>query len=487
LESFAPGVAEALAFYVYLLIDPADGSIFYVGKGTGNRCFQHLRMARLVPAAQADGFPKLAKIRAIEARPSQVRIDVLRHGMDEKTAFAVEQAAIDLVGGAELTNVVAGHDATALGHMSAADINAIYGASPVEIAPEHRCILIRINQLYKHGIDDKKLYEATRQWWRVGPWARNIGSPDSPAWAMAVYQGVVRAVYKIDSWEPAGREDIAQDHKRATRWRFTGARDKTLEQRYVNGSVTSYMPAAAQNPITYVPPRVCAEPRPRKVDEELSVSADPIRPRRLLPAGHHHRALCRVVLVVGVLVLLTAAILGVGGTFPTAMVLVRVSTAGPQLVRISLGSLVLVIACSAAAWILVLAGLYFANWRVRVPGLVLLLIGAFSERRVLPQVSIFGTTLGIVALAGILVLGALTVTVDFWVQRRAAKINLRTPGWTCAIAIAVILLVSTAYIGQATTPGTFTLGSVPEIEVMYIIILVLIPTYLLTASAPAIP
>jgi hypothetical protein len=255
LDGFAPGVVEAIGFYVYLLIDPSDRSIFYIGKGTGNRCFQHCGAARMATADQIDGFPKLARIRAIEARHEQVGIDILRHGMSEETAFAVEQAAIDLIGSTKLTNLVAGHGAAALGRMSVADINAIYGATPVHIDPEHRCILIRINQLYRRGLDDAELYEATRQWWHVGRWARNLAGPDSPEWAMAVYRGVVRAVYKIESWEPAGQQDIAQDPKRVGRWRFVGTRDKVLEKRYVNGSVTAYMSAAAQNPITYVPPR----------------------------------------------------------------------------------------------------------------------------------------------------------------------------------------------------------------------------------------
>jgi len=269
-EGFAPAVAEALGFYVYLLIDPADGSVFYVGKGTGNRCFAHLRAARLVPDAETADFAKLAKIRAIEARGDQVRIDILRHGMDEPTAFAVEQASINLLEGSGLTNIAAGHDAQTLGRMSVAEVNALYGASPVQIAAEDRCILIRINRLYRRGIDDEALYEATRKWWRVASWARKVGSAGAPTFAMAVYRGVVRAVYRIESWDPVDPQDIPEDDpQRAGRWRFTGVRDASVEERYLNRSVAAYMPAAARNPITYVPPR----PRrrsPRSVKEGAS-------------------------------------------------------------------------------------------------------------------------------------------------------------------------------------------------------------------------
>jgi hypothetical protein len=34
-NAFVPGVTEKLAFYVYLLIDPRNGQVFYVGKAQG--------------------------------------------------------------------------------------------------------------------------------------------------------------------------------------------------------------------------------------------------------------------------------------------------------------------------------------------------------------------------------------------------------------------------------------------------------------------
>jgi uncharacterized protein len=41
-----PGVVEKLGYYVYLLVDPQTDRVFYVGKGTGGRCFSHVREAR---------------------------------------------------------------------------------------------------------------------------------------------------------------------------------------------------------------------------------------------------------------------------------------------------------------------------------------------------------------------------------------------------------------------------------------------------------
>ena len=39
--TFTPFVEEQLGSYVYLLTDPRNGEIFYVGKGLGNRVFAH--------------------------------------------------------------------------------------------------------------------------------------------------------------------------------------------------------------------------------------------------------------------------------------------------------------------------------------------------------------------------------------------------------------------------------------------------------------
>ncbi len=44
--AFPPGVAAKLGWYVYLLVPPGSGLPFYVGRGRGDRCFQHVRAAR---------------------------------------------------------------------------------------------------------------------------------------------------------------------------------------------------------------------------------------------------------------------------------------------------------------------------------------------------------------------------------------------------------------------------------------------------------
>ena len=97
----AKNLFKNLKYYVYALcrIDSKGDSIpFYIGKGVGDRCLQHLK---------EEGTSKAEKISksSIEKR---FTIDILRHGLDEKTAKIVEATCIDLVNVDGLENKVRG-------------------------------------------------------------------------------------------------------------------------------------------------------------------------------------------------------------------------------------------------------------------------------------------------------------------------------------------------------------------------------------------
>jgi len=244
-----------IGFYVYLLIDPSDKAVFYVGKGTGHRCFAHVVEARKTRADVVGDYQKLARIREIEATGATVRIDILRHGLSEREALLVESTAIDLV--ENLTNRVFGHDAAERGRMSVSDISALYGAAPVEIDPKHCVVLIRINRNFARGMTDDALYEATRKWWKVADAKRQLGTSSAPQWAMAVYGGIVRAVYRIDAWERPIEAEIGRDPIAFGRWGFRGMRDSEMESLYLHRDISSYLRGsetgiASQNPIRYV-------------------------------------------------------------------------------------------------------------------------------------------------------------------------------------------------------------------------------------------
>jgi hypothetical protein len=233
-EKFPQSVLERIGFYVYALRDPRDRSVFYIGKGTGNRVFQH------AAAAVASPLPsdKLDRIREIRSKDMDVVYEIIRHGMTEDQALAVESALIDWTDG--LTNEVAGHGASRQGRMTVPDIIAQYAAEPVTLSEP--CILVIVNRLFERNMSPDELYEATR-----GNWV--IGTRRSKAqYALAVFRGIVRAAYRIEKWEPATA--LEPDQKQRSRWRFTGEVARNLNH-LVSGDVTRYLGKASQNPIRY--------------------------------------------------------------------------------------------------------------------------------------------------------------------------------------------------------------------------------------------
>jgi hypothetical protein len=179
-----PEVAHRLGYYVYLYIDPRNEQPFYVGKGQGGRALSHLS-----EEAESRKCARIAELRAVGKEP---RIDILAHGLrDEETAFRIEAAVIDLFGLDALTNEVRGWRSLEVGRIPLAELTMYYAATPVAV--EVPALLIRINRLYRHNMTALELYEATRGVWILG--ARCTKAQ----FAFAVFEGVVREVYEIES------------------------------------------------------------------------------------------------------------------------------------------------------------------------------------------------------------------------------------------------------------------------------------------------
>lgn len=231
IPSFSPSVVEALGFYVYLLADPNTNEIFYVGKGQGNRIFEHLHEATVSGAS----YEKLDIIRQIHAGGKEVHCIVHRHGLTEKEAFEVEASLIDFIGLPKLSNRVGGHSLDDRGHMTVREAIARYDAPLAKVTEPS--ILIIINKLYRRGMTEQELYEITRKSWKIAPLRRN------PKYAFAVFNGIVRQVYVIQRWECVDQQ--------ARRWAFEGHIAQELQD-YVNKSVAEYITLGAQNPVKYV-------------------------------------------------------------------------------------------------------------------------------------------------------------------------------------------------------------------------------------------
>ena len=198
-----PEVAERIGpYYVYVLVDPRDDSIFYVGKGTGQRLLAHGFEALL----RADPGPrsgKVARIREIRAAGLEPRIDVVRHRLREGEALLVEAALIDCVG--QLTNRVAGHGA-AEGRTSLGELVSQYGATPVDPGASP-VVLVRLGPWkdesekiedgtfregrgYRHCMTPRELVDSTRAWWHVQHVSPTTVERRGIRHAVAVHDGV---------------------------------------------------------------------------------------------------------------------------------------------------------------------------------------------------------------------------------------------------------------------------------------------------------
>ena len=63
----SPEVESKLQYYVYALVDPRTDQIFYVGKGAGNRVFQHIAEAEAENKNVCSTSENLDQFRAIHA------------------------------------------------------------------------------------------------------------------------------------------------------------------------------------------------------------------------------------------------------------------------------------------------------------------------------------------------------------------------------------------------------------------------------------
>lgn len=134
------------------------------------------------------------------------------------------------------------------------------GGAPSLVSDDHRAsqvqiteptLLIRINRNYRHGMSAEALYDVTRGVWKVGPrrgWAQYV---------MAVYGGVVREVYVVKAWYPAGATHYVtcdvEDMRVPGRWEFVGRpAHKDVREKYLKESVAHYFKHGQQNPVVYV-------------------------------------------------------------------------------------------------------------------------------------------------------------------------------------------------------------------------------------------
>lgn len=243
---FKQSVIEALGYYVYCLVDPRDNKIFYIGKGVGNRVFQHAENA----ISSDDNSLKLNIIRDIIANGYTVKYYIIRHKLSEEVAYQIESSLIDLLTFKEfnmvsvLANIQQGHHQWDEGIKSVDEINVLYDCPRLEFSGNDHLLIVKLNRTYENKYSDKiyqreNIYEKIRKYWRLNPIRAKKAD-----FVLAVFQGVVRAVYKPMSWFPIQDATLFT----GTRYAFDGIEIK--DSKYLNKDISKYI--GGMSPIRYI-------------------------------------------------------------------------------------------------------------------------------------------------------------------------------------------------------------------------------------------
>ena len=214
--------------YVYCEIDDDNRRIpIYIGKGKSDRCFSHLN--------NLDNL-SISKNRRIQnlIQENRLSIDILAYQLDPQTALSIESACIDLMGIDNLTNLVRGQKDNCK-RIPLNELTNLLMEKTIKVDPEHSGIAILINKHYRPTFGDLEIFEWTRGIWSKA--SKTIAGESK--YAYATYKGVVKDIYEIHSWVPAGTQEYftrTLDKKRlaTNRWEFVGRRaPEELRELYI--------------------------------------------------------------------------------------------------------------------------------------------------------------------------------------------------------------------------------------------------------------
>lgn len=217
-ELFSKEVQEKLGHYVYRLIDPRNGQTFYVGKGQGNRVFEHVTAALKAEESDEEDL-RLETIRKIKQKNLTPIHVIHRHNMSKHVALEVEAALIDAYPG--LTNQVSGQGSNDYGTAHVDQLSERYTAETIEYDPSHNIMVIKTKWSTVEERGD--LYQAVRARWKI-----NLRRAERAHYILAIIDGICRDVFKPEKWKPSSPPENK-------RYEFDGVKaDKKIWGKYVN-------------------------------------------------------------------------------------------------------------------------------------------------------------------------------------------------------------------------------------------------------------
>jgi len=215
--------------YVYCEIDEDNRRIpIYIGKGKSTRVLSHLNNLDEL------NDQKNKKISNLIAN-DRLGIDILAYGLDDKTALHIESACIDLMGIDNLVNKVRGHGDN-IKRLSLIELSNVIQDQKISVLQEHKGVAILINKDFKPTFSDLQTFEITR-----GIWSKScVTTAKDAKYAYAIFNGVVKDVYEIYGWVPAGTQqyftrELTEERLLKNPWEFIGKKaPEEVRQRYIH-------------------------------------------------------------------------------------------------------------------------------------------------------------------------------------------------------------------------------------------------------------
>lgn len=240
-KKFSLEIQQELEFYVYALVSPLDSCVFYIGKGKGNRVFEHELMALDKP----DDKNKNKEILKIRTAGKEVLKYIISYGLTEKEALMLENGLIafcHLLDKKELklkslTNIVSGHRTTKQkGKLITSglvdDVIALLAPTSVPLSDlgNANIMFVKVNPIpdllgrCEQDLTPEKLLKPEDSALRMrtlGNWVMNKEKADNIEYILGVYpgSGMIVSAFKIGT---------------------SKERYKSYEEKYTKRSITRY-------------------------------------------------------------------------------------------------------------------------------------------------------------------------------------------------------------------------------------------------------
>lgn len=188
---------QHLQHYVYVLRDPRDGKIFYVGEGSGARVLDHLGDTIEAESGQRAHTAKTRRIAEIWSVGEMVDWQIVSRGYTTQDEAEVAEAAVMSAVAASqngaLLNLIAGKHGTTRGPVLPDELRTL-AAKPVDPQRAYPAVfLFPIHRALEAG---RSNYDAIRCCWDVAEHWREHRS----AIAVGLVRGISACAFQINSW-----------------------------------------------------------------------------------------------------------------------------------------------------------------------------------------------------------------------------------------------------------------------------------------------